>query len=861
MVAVHRTILVVDVVGFGDSRRTNTHQLAVRRGLYDAVERAFDAAAIPWASCHWEDRGDGIMVVVPPTVPKCHFVEALPDALVAGLSAHNRAHPEEEQIRLRMALHAGEMHHDEYGVVGRAANLAFRLVDWPVFRRMQAESDALLAVIASNWFYEEVIWHSPAASWAAYQQVRVTSKDVDTAAWIHLPGAAVQPAPPAVDPPSPVPRQLPVDMRQFAGRTREIDRLDELADGTTVVITAIDGSAGIGKTTLATHWAHRVKDRYSDGQLYVNLRGFDLREPMTTNQALHGFLLALGVAAQGIPADLDAKAALYRSLLVHRRMLIVLDNARSAEHVRPLLPGAAGCMVLVTSRNRLDSLVIREGAHRVALDGMSLDESLALLAGRVGTGRLDAEPAATRELIALCAGLPLALSIAVAHVTGPISDLVRQIRQERHRLDALDLGGDTDLSLRAVFSWSYEALSPAAARLFRMLGLHPGPCVDVHACCAISGVDRTETRSLLNELVRTHMLSEDDCGRFRFHDLLRAYANELAEDDPERHEAARRMLEYYVDIAVVAGQLLQPFRQAPFALSGSVISRPELATYSQGMAWFVAEHPNLLAMVRFGADRGTAEHCWQLAWACTVYLRRSGRCEDRITVHQVAWEAARKHGDIAGQVLAGRHLATALARHGRHDDALARLHEVMRVVETLPDSEERPHCYLSFARIHEAKGDPATALTYARQAWEVVKTSGEPLRQADALNVIGGRLSSLGKHSEALAACERALELYSAHGNLEGHAEVLMTIGDIERGRGRPAQAIEHYRVAIAIDRNLGDPYWEAIGLEHLAEAHVQLGEVITAEPELRRALAILERLRHPDATRVRRKLASLTGD
>ncbi|CAM3499715.1 tetratricopeptide repeat protein [Kibdelosporangium persicum] len=798
------------------------------------------------------------MVIVPSTVPKSHFVEALPGELLTGLRAHNQAHPDEEQIRLRMALHAGEIHIDEHGVVGRAVNLAFRLLDWHVFRRMQSQSDALLAVIASVWFYEEVIWHSPAANWSAYQQVRVTNKDVDTAAWIFLPDATVRPGPPAADPPSPVPRQLPVDMRHFAGRAREIDRLDELAESSAGVIMAIDGSAGIGKTTLVTHWAHRVKDRFPDGQLYVNLRGFDLREPMTTDQALHGFLLALGVAAQGVPADLDAKAALYRSLLVHQRMLIVLDNARSAEHVRPLLPGAARCMVLVTSRNRLDSLVVREGAHRIALDGMSFDESLALLAGRMGGSRLDAEPAAIRDLVDLCAGLPLALSIAVARVTGPISALVRQIRQERYRLDALDLGVDIDLNLRAVFSWSYEVLSPHAARLFRMLGLHPGPSIDLHACCAITGVDRKETRSLLNELVRTHLLTEGQDGRFRFHDLLRAYANELAEDDRERHHTAVRMLEYYVDISLTADRLIQPFQQARFPSAGHVVSRPELTSYADAMAWFVAEHPTLLAMVRLAADEGIVGQCWKLAWTCTVFLRRSGFCEDRIAVHRIAWNAAREHGDVAGQITSGRHLATALARLGRLDQALAQLTQAMGVIETAADDLDLAHYHLSFARIHEAKGDPATALTHAQQAWEGVQAMNEPLRRADALNVMGRQLSLLGNHAEALPVCERALALYSLHGNREGQAEVLMTIGDTQRQLGRVHEAVAHYRQAIDLDRDLGDQYWEAIGLEHLADARMDIGEAVAAEPELRRAVEILEQLRHPDTDRVRSKWFSV---
>jgi NB-ARC domain len=514
--ALQGTVLVVGVASFGDLRRTNNHQVTVRRSLYRILSRALTESGVDWKSCHREDRGDGILVVIPPAVPKNPLAESLPGILVRLLDAHNAGHPVEEQIRLRMALHAGEVHFDARGVAGRAATLAFRLVDAKEVEQAQTDSVGSLVLITSALFHEEVVRPGPAAG---FRQVALSARETSVTAWMWLPSVVGGV------------RQLPTNVRQFAGREPELDRLTHLLDEATtatVIITAIDGSAGIGKTTLALHWAHSVKDRFPDGQLHVNLRGFDPGEPMDAGQALHEFLQALGVAPKGIPAELNAKAAMYRSRLADKRILIMLDNARSVEHVKPLLPGTSSCLVVITSRNRLDRLSVYEGAARIALDIMSTAEATALLGKRMGHIRLAAEPDAVTDIIDLCASLPLALSIVAARAADypdvSLRTLVRELRQERHRLDALDRG-DQDLSVRAVFSWSYEVLSPEAARLFRLLGVHAGPDIEVAGSDALAG---EPTRGLLDELIRAHMLAEYVPGRYRFHDLLREYAAELS---------------------------------------------------------------------------------------------------------------------------------------------------------------------------------------------------------------------------------------------------------------------------------------------------------------------------------------------
>ena len=308
--AVHRTIIAVDVEGFGNRHRTNPHRVAVREGLYRAVREAFRAATIPWAECHHEDRGDGILILAPPEVAKSVFVESLPYRLAERLREHNSAHHEQEQIRLRIALHAGELHHDGHGVAGASINLTFRLLDAAPLKSALAGSPGVLAVVTSDWFFDEVVRHSPAADPDAYRPVRVTVKETDVLGWVHLPDHPYPPRDttlrtPPRDLTAPVPHQLPADTSHFVGRAEELHQLSELLDsatedGGTVVISAVSGTAGMGKTALALRWAHRVRGEFPDGQLYVNLRGYDPDQPLSPGHALAGFLRALGVAGAEI---------------------------------------------------------------------------------------------------------------------------------------------------------------------------------------------------------------------------------------------------------------------------------------------------------------------------------------------------------------------------------------------------------------------------------------------------------------------------------------------------------------------------------------------------------------------------------
>ena len=482
-----------------------------------------------------------------------------------------------------------------------------------------------------------------------------------TAGWLITPVARRAPgeelAPGGCDLHS-IPRQLPTAVAHFTGRTAELRVLDNLlgrvgsADGT-VAISAISGMAGVGKTSLALHWAHQVAHKFPDGQLYVNLQAFGpLPGPVRTADAIRGLLDALDVPKDRRPTGIDGQAALYRSILASKRMLVVLDNAADEEQVRPLLPGADRCLVIVTGRRRLTGLAACEGATLLALDVMSQPEALELLTERIGAELTTSASETAIQLATLCGGLPLALSIAaVRAVENPnvgLGALAAQMADAGSRLDMLDLG-ERASSMRAVFSWSHHNLSRPAARMFRLLGVHPGPDIGISAATSLAGCDVGQARRILAELVSSHVVTELVPGRWTLHDLLRAYANEQArrEDDQADQDAAMlRALDYYVHAARSAAVLLRPERDlalAPFPLSTD--ARPErIGDAASAVAWFNAEHEVLLALVSWAAAAGLNGYAWRLRWALTDYLAMSGRWQENAASMRAALPAAVRAG-------------------------------------------------------------------------------------------------------------------------------------------------------------------------------------------------------------------------
>ncbi|UXY33527.1 ATP-binding protein [Streptomyces albidocamelliae] len=664
----------------------------------------------------------------------------------------------------------------------------------------------------------------------------------------------------------PTPRQLPLSHPVFVGRDAELARLDALQgtseDGTTgrAAVAVVEGTAGVGKTALALHWAHQARARFPDGQLYVDLRGFGDEAVMDAGEALHGFLQALGVTPAAVPADTAVASGLLRTLLAGRRVLLVLDNARSTDQVRPLLPTDPGSVAVVTSRNRLDGLVVREGALRIALDVLPRYAARTLLERQMGAERLAQEPREADELVHLCARLPLALSVAAARTAtapaGSVGALVRELRRARAPLDLFGVQ-DADVDLRSVFHGSYALLPAPAARLFRLLGCHPGPDIDGTSCAGLVGASDPPT-ALLDTLTAAHLVRQHTPGRYALHDLLRLYAAELLDGGPpqERREGTERLLRHYVDTARLADHHLEPWRPAPGGPPKPTAAQPAIGDRATATGWFETELSSLQALVAQAAvTPGLEPYAWRLADACAVHLRRSGHRTQRAAVHALARDAAARAADRAAHATATRRLADALSRLHRTREALGLLHEALRTCRDLGDEEGVREVRLSLVRVHGSCGDPRRALPHARLALAMAERTGDPLALADGRTAVSQQWERLGEHTVALDHARRALDLYTRLGHLDGQAGILIGMGRSEQALGRPAAAIGHYQVSLSLDRALGDRYREAHALAHLGDAHAALGRDEDAGALWEEALALFEDLHHPDAEPVRARL------
>jgi tetratricopeptide (TPR) repeat protein len=661
------------------------------------------------------------------------------------------------------------------------------------------------------------------------------------------------------------PRQLVSDTTGFAGRHGELARLDALTSGASppgAAIVAISGTAGIGKTVLAVHWAHRVADRFPDGQLYLNLRGFDPTEsPVAPATAIQTLLDAFGVPPQHIPASLATRVGLYRSILAGRRVLVLLDNAHDAEQVRPLLPGAPGCLTIVTSRDRLSGLVAGEGAHPLVLDLMPVAEARELIAHRIGAARAAAEPAAVDRIVEWCARLPLALAVVAAraatHPRFELATVAEELRSARGSLDVFD-SADLATDVRAVISWSYLQLSPPAAQLFRLLGLHPGPDLGVAAAASLAGTPVGQVRRLLSELARTNLVAEHLPGRYRFHDLLRAYATELAggDDGDHRRRAVLRMLDHYLHTAHGAALLLNRNRHAitidPAA--PEVVPEP-LGDHARALAWFTTEHPVLIGAIRLAAAGGLDRHAWQLAWTLTTFLDRRGLWQDWIEVQRTAVEAADRLSEPASQAYAHRGLALGYYRLGDYEHADAELSLALRLFIACGDRAGQANTHLDLCWVNERTGGYPLALDHARQALDLHRAGEHRPGQARALNAVGWCHARLDEHEDALRCCRAAHELFRELGDRIGEAATWDSLGYAQHRRGHHGDAVDCYRRAVEMFRAAGDRFHEAESATNLGNALHALHDDGGAHEHWRRALTILEELGHPQAEEVRDRL------
>ncbi|QFZ18784.1 AfsR/SARP family transcriptional regulator [Saccharothrix syringae] len=652
-------------------------------------------------------------------------------------------------------------------------------------------------------------------------------------------------APPAVGRP-PTPRQLPAPPRLFVGRDDELVVLDgALArqGGSLAVV----GAGGSGKTALALHWAHRALDRFPDGQLYADLRGFDPTGPPTSTSAvLLGFLGALG--ATSLPADVDGQAALYRSLVAGRRLLVVLDNARDTDQVLALLPGGTTCTTLITSRHRLTALTASRGVPTLALDVLPDDDARALLSGHLSPQRVSAEPEAVATLLGHCAGLPLAIGIvaarAAAHPGFPLAAFADELG-EADGLDGLDTA-ELSTSLRAVFAASLRALSADAARLFALLGIAPGPDIGLPAVAALADVPVPRARSLLEELETGHLVRQHVPGRYRMHDLVRLCAAERARDE---ETALGRVIDFYVRSGLAAERALYP-HETPAAVFSD---QPGPADDGTALAWLVTEYTCLIAAQEAAVRAGDHPAVWRLAWALDTFQRRQGHLHrDQITVWRAGLAAADRAGDLDARALASWRLGAALARAGDVDEASRHLHRALTLSREAGDPSGEAAVHQSLAWVRETQGDDRQALHHAVSALDVLGTLDRPIRHAHALNQAGWYAARLNDLDQARHYCEAALSLARAHADRDAEARTLDSLGYIAHRAGHHDKAVAHYELALTHFEDVGATYDYADTVERLADAHAAAGRPDRAREHRLRALALfLQQHRTADADRV----------
>ena len=673
---------------------------------------------------------------------------------------------------------------------------------------------------------------------------------------------------PAAAPRSSVPRQLPTPPRWFAGRANELAALDAILEkaameSVATVIATVVGAAGVGKTSLALRWAHTVTKHFPDGQIYVNMQGFDPGgATRTAADAVRGFLDAMGVPAIRIPAGVEAQTGLFRSLVADRRMLFLLDNVRDAPHVRPLLPAAPGCLVLVTSRNQLSGLVAGEGAVPVRLDRLPADDARDLLVKHLGAKRVAAEAEAVDEIVNRCAGLPLALAVVAARAaTNPafgLAELAGELGVAGSSLDALT-ADDAHSDVRAALSWSYRRLDAPSARLFRLLSLHPGPDVAVPAAASLAGWPAPVTLGRLAELAEVNLLDERTPARYALHDLLRVYTGELAhrhDTVADQQGARQRLVAHYLHSAHAAAMRLDP-RRDPISLGAPAagVLTTGFVDLAQARNWMSVEYPVLSALVEQTAHAGPVAQTWRLAWTLTDFLNRTGRWTDQVRVFTTAADAARRTGDQPGEAYAQRILARALARLGRYDEAHARLRTALALLREAGDPAGLAHTHLGVAWVYEQQGDQQSALRHDRLALDGFRAAGHLVGQARALNNIGWRLGELGDHRQALGYTQEALALCRETGARYDEANTLDSVGHAHFGLGEHRRAVDYYRQALDVFREVGHRDGEAGTLTNLGDAYQAAGDRGAAEDAWRGALTILRALEHPNVDAVQTRL------
>ncbi|MBP2338997.1 tetratricopeptide (TPR) repeat protein [Saccharothrix coeruleofusca] len=670
------------------------------------------------------------------------------------------------------------------------------------------------------------------------------------------------------------PRQLPADVRGYVNRTEELEHLDRILaaqrESRSVSPCIVTGTAGVGKTSLAVHWAHRIAADFPDGQLYANLHGYDPGPPVTPLQALDDFLRALRVPPELIPDGLEPRAAAYRSLLAGRRVLVLLDNASGVAQVRPLLPGTAGCLVVITSRNRLSGLVARDGAHRLSLDVLTEEQAVELLRGVTDGYRPPDDPDELRELARLCARLPLALRIAAERAGSrphtPLRDLVEELRDESMLWDALTSGDDDADAVRTVFAWSYRALPAAASRLFRLLGLHPGAEFGPAAAAALAGVEPRVAGRLLDDLVGVHLVERVSSDRFGFHDLLRAYAVDQVrreEDSGSAAAAVRRLVLWYLHSAAAAARAVHPHDRTPRLPPADGVTPLAFPAREQAAAWLEREWANLVAVIHAAERHGVDEAAWLLHAVLRTHFAETNRFDDWLTSAGIALRAVRGLGDRGGEAQVLESLGKAEVQRGRLAEGIGLHRAALAIRQELGDRrgvlasanaiglaflrEHRPaEALASFERARGiavetgdrywdgiSAGNTAAALAelerfaeaerWLRRALKVFRELGDRICEGDALHGLSQVHRALGRLPEAHDAIRAAVDIARDGGHLVAEAFWLVELGRVEAASGRPERALVAHQRAAALQRGLGDVEREALAFDAVGEVYAQL--------------------------------------
>jgi tetratricopeptide (TPR) repeat protein len=650
----------------------------------------------------------------------------------------------------------------------------------------------------------------------------------------------------------PVPRELPADVRGFTGRADALQALDAMLPESSmnetgaVVISAIAGTAGVGKTALAVHWAHQIAHRFPEGQLHCNLQGFAPETSKRPLDVLGAFLRALGMAPAQIPADLADAAARYRSLLADRRMLIVLDNARSAQQVRPLLPGSRGCLVLITSRDRLTGLVAQDGARRLTLDVLTSGEAVQLLTGILGADRVAAEPEATAALARVCAYLPLALRIAAANLADwpqrTIAEHVDALTAS-DPLIALVVDGDHHNAVRAALDLSYQALPTLAQLVFRRFGMAPIVDATVSLLGALTDITEQEVAQGLDQLADAHLVDQHQPGRYHMHDLLRLHAAGLAakqESPGDRQSALTRLFDHYLGTATAAMNTLHPGERQSLsqAVPADALTSP-VSDSGAALAWLNAERPNLVAVCAYTASHGWPSHTVGLGAALWRYLDRGGHYLDARTIHSHARQAAHHIRDDAGEARALTNLGLVHWRKGDYEQATEHFQQALVLSRLIGDQLSAARALTNLGMLYAAQGKYAKAADHLEPALTRFQTIGNSVGEAGTHNNLGLVYLRQGRYVQAEEHFEQTLAHSRKIGDRVGEAHALTNLGSVYTRRGHYARAIEHHRQALDHSRAMGDRVGEAHALTNLGSVYTRRGHYARAIEHHRQALAV----------------------